>query len=55
MFNSWCQNEGVIAPKITFPAYFGKNCEIVGVEFNAQIQNREAFLFIPYRMMITID
>ena len=40
-------------PKLEYPAYFKGG--LVGVRATAPIMHREAFLSIPYKMLITVD
>ena len=39
-------------PKIDYPAYFEGG--LVGMRANAPIEHREAFLGIPYKMLMTV-
>ena len=52
MFNEWCEREGVIMPKLEYPAYFNNGLE--GIRCKEPIEHREAFLFVPYKMIITV-
>ena len=52
MFFDWCQKEGVIMPKLEYPAYFENG--IIGTKCKEDIENREAYLFVPFKMMLTI-
>ena len=52
VFNAWCQANGVKQPKVDYPAYFEGG--LVGVKAIAPIAHREAFLGIPYKMLITV-
>lgn len=45
MFLAWCKKEGVVMPKLEYPATFENG--VTGVRVTEDIQNREAFLFIP--------
>lgn len=38
-------------PKVEFPATFENG--VIGTRCTSDIQNREAFMFIPYKMMLT--
>lgn len=53
MFLDWCKNEGIVMPKLEFPAYFENG--LVGVRCKEDILNREAFLFVPYKTMFTVS
>ena len=53
VFNEWCLSNGVRMPKLEYPAYFDGG--LVGVKATAPIEHREAFLSIPYKMLITVD
>jgi len=54
-FNAWRNQNGVLAPKLEYPARFGHDGSLVGVGCIAPIEYREAFLFIPYKLLITVD
>jgi len=44
---------GIIYPKITYPDFFEGG--LVGGRVNAPIEHREAFLFVPYSVTISIQ
>ena len=50
MFKKWCESEGVIMPKIEYPAYFENG--ILGLKCKEDINQREAFIYVPYKMVI---
>ena len=50
MFNRWCEENGVLMPKLEYPAYFDDG--LIGVRCKEDIQHREAFLFVPYKIMM---
>ena len=50
-FLTWCKDEGIIMPKIKFPTYFENG--LIGVSCLKTIENREAYIFVPYKMMFT--
>ena len=52
MFNQWCEREGVHMPKCEYPAFFGNGLR--GVRCTEDIQHREAYLFVPYKMIISV-
>ena len=52
MFLDWCKAEGVIMPKIEYPAYFENG--LIGARCTEDIKNREAFLFVPLKMMFSV-
>jgi hypothetical protein len=52
MFNEWCQKEGVLMPKLHYPAYFENG--LIGARCKEDIQHREAFLYIPYKMLLSV-
>ena len=52
MFKVWCVDEGVVMPKLDWPVKFGNG--IVGMKCTEDIQNREAFIFVPYKMHFTL-
>lgn len=53
MFLDWCKKEGVVMPKCEYPAYFKNG--LIGVRCKEDIKNREAYCFIPYKMVITAE
>ena len=53
VFMDWCFANGVICPKLEYPAYFEGG--LVGVRALEPIEHREAFLSIPYKMLMTVD
>ena len=53
VFNEWCISNGVEMPKLEYPAYFEGG--LVGVRATQPIEHREAFIKIPYKMLMTID
>ena len=52
-FNEWCKNVGIISPKITYPEFFEGG--LVGGMINTPIEHCEAFLYVPYKVIISID
>ena len=42
-------------PKIEYPGYFGEDGSLVGVKCVENIEYREGFLYIPYKLLITVD
>ena len=53
MFLNWCKAEGVIMPKLQYPAYFENG--LVGVRCASDIENREAFLYVPFKMILSVS
>lgn len=53
MFDEWCKLEGVVMPKLQYPAYFDGG-ELLGVKCLEQIEHREAYMFIPLKMVISL-
>ena len=52
MFLDWCIKEGVIMPKLEYPAKFENG--VIGVRCCEDIENREAFLAVPYKMILNV-
>jgi len=50
-FKKWCAKEGVLMPKLEFPATFENG--LVGMKCKETIENREAYLYVPYKMMLS--
>ena len=40
-------------PKIEYPAYFDNG--LVGARCEEEIEHREAFLFVPYKMLLSVS
>jgi hypothetical protein len=53
IFNKWCDKVGIRCPKIQYPAYFEHG--LLGAATKEEIHHREAFLFIPFNAMISVD
>jgi len=53
-FRKWAENNGVIAPKVKFPARFGK-MGLVGISCTETIEPCEAFIYVPTKMIIRSD
>ena len=51
-FVAWCKKEGVHMPKVDFPAYFEDG--LMGLKAKEDIQHREVFLYVPYKMIISV-
>lgn len=39
-------------PKLEYPAYFEDG--LIGVRVKAKIEHREAYMSVPYKMMLTV-
>ena len=52
MFNKWAKAEGVVMPKIEYPAYFEDG--LVGMKCVQDIDHREIFIYIPYKVLISV-
>ena len=52
-FDDWARQNGIISPKVKHAAVFEKG--ITGVKALAAIESREAFLYIPYKCLITMS
>lgn len=50
---SWCLKNGVKIPKLEYPAIFDHG--LVGVRAREDIEHREAFLYIPFKLLITME
>ena len=53
IFMSWCAENGVKMPKLEYPAVFEQG--LLGVRAKEPIKHREAFLFVPFKMLITLE
>ena len=51
-FINWCKKEGVVYPKLEYPAYFEGG--LVGMRVKEDIEHREGFISVPYKMWITV-
>jgi hypothetical protein len=52
MFNEWCLKEGVVMPKLEYPAYFDGG--LLGMKCKEEIQHREAYLYVPLKMVMSL-
>jgi len=53
MFNEWCAKEGVIMPKLEYPAYFEGG--LLGMRCKEDIYHREAYIMVPVKMTVSLD
>ena len=53
VFNEWCFSNGVMMPKVEYPAYFEGG--LVGMQAKQPIEHRESFLSVPYKMLLTCE
>lgn len=53
MFLKWCKRQGVVSPKLEYPAKFENG--LLGIRCTEDIQNREAYLFVPLKMLYTVE
>ena len=51
LFNKWTLENGVIWPKVKWPVWFDD--EYAGVQVLEDIENREAFALIPYKIILS--
>ena len=49
----WCLKNGVKIPKLEYPAMFDHG--LVGVRAREDIEHREAFLYVPFKLLITME
>ena len=54
-FHEWLAENGAQYPAVDYPVVFGKNGELRGLAAKKDIPPCKAFLFIPDKLMITID
>jgi len=47
----WAHKQGVVIPKVEWPANFNG---LPGMKCIEDIEHREGFLFVPFKMMITL-
>jgi hypothetical protein len=52
MFMNWCNKEGMHMPKLEYPAFFEGG--LLGVKCKEDIEHREVYLYVPYKMMISV-
>ena len=52
LFNTWCQQEGVLMPKVQYPHTFEGG--LTGVKVIEDIENREAYVYIPYKVIMSL-
>lgn len=53
IFMEWCFKNGVKIPKLEYPAMFEHG--LVGVRAKEEIEHREAFLYVPFKLLITME
>ena len=53
MYLEWCKTEGVVMPKCEYPAYFENG--VIGVRCIEDIGYREAYIYVPYKMVFTVE
>lgn len=53
MLVEWCQKEGLIMPKLKYPAYFAGG--VIGIKCSEDIQHHEVYMAIPYKMIFSTD
>jgi len=53
IFLDWCFKNGVVAPKLEWPARFEGG--LLGVKATSRIDYREAFVFVPFNLMLTLE
>jgi hypothetical protein len=51
LFNNWCQQQGVIMPKLKYPCYFENG--LLGVGISEDILKNEVYIYIPQKMILT--
>jgi len=52
-FVKWCADVGIVCPKIEYPGFFSGG--LVGAKAKEPINHREAFLFVPQKVIISLD
>lgn len=52
-FVQWVTDVGIKCPKLEYPGFFDGG--LVGVKVKAPIAHREAFLFVPQNVIISLD
>ena len=52
IFNKWCADEGVLMPKLQYPATFEGG--LIGTKVTKDILHREVYLYVPYKMIISV-
>ena len=52
IFNKWCASEGVIMPKLQYPATFEGG--LIGTKVTEDILHREVYLYVPYKIILTV-
>ena len=52
-FTDWCYEVGIRTPKLEYPAFFDNG--LLGVRVTAPIEHREAYIFVPFDCLISVD
>ena len=55
LYNKWCTEIGVIAPKLKYPAFFYGDSGVCGVEVVEEIKHNEAMFSVPFKAIITVE
>jgi hypothetical protein len=53
MFNQWAISEGVIMPKLQYPAYFDGG--LLGIKCTEDIEHHEGYLYVPFKMVLSVQ
>jgi len=53
LFSDWCKKEGVVMPKLDYPFVFEHGLE--GIRVNQDIDHREAAIYIPAKLAISVE
>ena len=53
MYLKWCKDEGVVMPKCSYPAYFENG--VIGVRCTEDIEYREAYICVPFKMVMSVE
>ena len=52
MFNQWTKSEGVIMPKLEYPAYFEGG--LLGIKCTQDVEHHEGYLYVPFKMVMSV-
>ena len=53
VFADWCNKNGIKYPGQEYPAIFGDG--LVGVKTNQPIKHRQAFIYVPFKCLVTLE
>jgi hypothetical protein len=53
IFKNWLKQEGVIMPKLQYPAIYDGG--LIGTKVTADILHREVYIYVPEKLIISVQ